>query len=168
MCQPTAPARISNEDETLPASLTAQLLLRRTGNWTRWLHRHWSEISILHAVCSEEPVAGRPRLHAQVCVTLGHFTPADVRVELIPAEPLPPDHPLFDGRSMFGVSVDDNGRRWFAVNTRAASGDAERDWMVRISPSRPVRGVEIHPVTRLLERVPAGTRRREIRRSPAA
>jgi hypothetical protein len=145
--------------ETLPAALTAQLLLRRTGNWSRWLRRHWGEIDVLEAFCSLESIAGRPRLHAQVCITLGHVLPCDLRVELLPAGPLADGHPLSRGRAMFSVAVQSHGRYWFAVNAPAEGEDAERDWVVRISPSRPT-DPEIQPIVRRLKMVPAGTRRR--------
>jgi hypothetical protein len=165
MFQTTAAAMSRHEEleECIPAALTAQLLLRRTGNWARWLARHWSEIDIWDAVYSSESIAGRPRLHAQVCVTLGHILPADIRVELLPATPLPEGHPLARGRAMFSVSVQHNGMYWFAVNTSADPTDAEREWVVRISPSRPVQTAEVQPVVRTLDVVPAGTPRHKIR-----
>ena len=156
------------DDESLPAALTAQLMLRRTGNWARWLRRHWSEITILDAVCSLESIAGRPRLHAQVCVTLGHILPADVRVELLPAEPLTDGSPLARGRAMFSVAVQQNGRYWFAVNASADPEDDQREWVVRISPSRVDLAAGIAPVLRSLDVVPAGTSRHSIRQRHTA
>lgn len=147
------------DDDSLPAALTAQLFLRRTGNWTRWLQRHWSEIDIIEAFCSVEWIAGRPRLHAQVCVTLGHVMPSDVRVELLPAGPLSAAHPLSSGRAMFSVAVQSHGRYWFAVNAPAEMQDVEREWIVRISPSRPA-DPSIVPIVQSLDMVPAGTRQR--------
>ncbi len=152
-------AAMTIDEGNLPAALTAQLLLRRTGNWTRWLRLHWSEIDIMDAFCSMEWIAGRPRLHAQVCLTLGHVLPYDIRVELLPAGPLADAHPLSRGRAMFSVAVQSHGRCWFAVNAPADMDDAEREWVVRISPSRPT-DPDIAAIVRRLDLVPAGTRKR--------
>ena len=160
MLQMTQPSMtMPLEEEKLPSALTAQLLLRRTGNWSRWISRHWGEIAVEDAVYALESIAGRSRLHAQVCVTLGHVLPADIRVELVPAGPLPEGHPLAHGRAMFSVAVLQNGRYWFAVNTSADPADADRSWMVRILPARPAVTGEVQPVARTLDAVPAGTSR---------
>jgi hypothetical protein len=162
MLEMTPGAMTAPDDEALPASLTAQLMLRRTENWARWLRRHWSEITILDAVCSLEWVVGRPRLHAQVCVTLGHILPADVRVEFLPAEALSDGNRLVRGRAMFSVAVQQNGRYWFAVNAPADPNDDQREWVVRISPSRAEVAAGIAPVLRSLDVVPAGASRHSI------
>jgi hypothetical protein len=154
---------VGGNDENLPAGLTAQLFLRRTGNWARWLRRHWSEVAIVDAVWSIESITGRPRLHAQVCVTLGHVLPADIRVELLPAQPLPAAHRLAHGRAMFSVTTRNNGSQWFAVNAPATPEDAEREWIVRISPSHAKAVPEIAAIERKLEVVPSGTSRHDIR-----
>ena len=155
------------QEECFPAALTAQLLLRRTGNWTRWLSRHWDEITVQDGVCSLETIAGRPRLHAQLCVTLGHILPADVRIELLPAAPLTGEHPLARGRAMFSVAVQHGGRYWFAVNAAADPEDDQREWIVRISPSRAEAATQVAPIVRALDLVPDAKQRRRVRCTPA-
>lgn len=135
----------------------------QTENWERWARRHWREVMIYHGVCTHAWISGRPRLHAKVCLSLGHLRPADIRVELLPVAPLPDGHPLSAGRPMFSIGALPEGRYLFGVNARAEAADSEREWLVRICPSRTFVAQEIPTLVRLLDRVPAGTPRRRAR-----
>lgn len=164
---PTVPK--TRPDPVPPVPLLSRLMLNRHENWARWVLRHWSEVAVLDGVESLEWIAGRPRLHAEVCLTLGTLQPADVRVELVPAEPLPDGHPLWHGRAMLSVACLQNGRCWFAVNAAADPDDAVRTWKVRVRPLRPLTGTaDVSPLEYELEPVPAGTPRRRVRHSGAA
>jgi hypothetical protein len=153
-----------------PAQIQPARRLSRLENWGRWVLRHWAEVAIEEGVFSREDIAGRPRLHAEACVILGPLCPADVRVELVPLEPLPDGHPLWHGKAMLSVAALRDGRCWFAVNTTADPADGDRRWTVRVRPARPLVGFSGAPgVARALERVPAGLpRRRSIRAASAS
>lgn len=149
----TSPATIPDR----PDPVLASLLRTRHENWAQWVSRHWAEVRVAEGIRALRWIAGSPRLNADACVTLGSLQPADVRVELLAAEPLPPGHPLRDGRMMFAVSALRNGRYRYAVNAPAAADDAAREWIVRVRPVRPlgVAGVaEAPPATQALRAAP--------------
>ena len=155
-------------DQRGPEFNAPSRVLHRLENWGRWVLRHWREVQIDDGVFSSEQIAGRPRLHAEACISLGTLLPSDVRVELVPADPLPEGHPLWHGKAMFSVAALHNGRYWFAVNASADPADGERLWTVRVRPARPLIGFSEMPVVeRSLDQVPAGTPRRRERRERA-
>jgi hypothetical protein len=129
-------------------------------NWARWARRHWREIMISHGVCSLEWISSQPRLHAKVCLSLGHLLPADIRVVLLPVKSLPDGHPLSSGRPMFSIGAPTSGCYWFGVNARADAADSERKWLIRICPSRTFALQEIPALVQELEMIPSNTLRR--------
>lgn len=138
----------------------------RHENWAAWLLSHWEEVGIVDGVRSLEWVAGRPRLHAEVSVVLGSLLPGDVRVELLPLEPLPDDHPLAHGRVMMRTARLRHERYWFALNTPAEPEDGERRWIVRVRPARSLVGIgDVAPVDLELDPVLAGSSRRRLRQT---
>jgi hypothetical protein len=157
----TAPTAMRDApDSNRPDPVLERLLRLRHENWARWVQEHWPEVRIADGVWSFQPLAGTPRLNAEACVTLGTLQPADVRVELLPGEPLPAGHPLQGGRPMFPVSALQNGRFRFAVNAPAHADDPARRWIVRVRPVRLLATVgDVAPVDGELREVPAETRR---------
>jgi hypothetical protein len=65
---------------------------------------------------------------------------------------------------MLSVASLQDGGYWFAVNAPADPADAQRGWVVRVRPLRPLTGFsDVPAVSRGLEPVPPGTPRRRLR-----
>ena len=138
-------------------------LTHQMENWAQWARHHWREVVISQAVCSLDWISSQPRLHARVCLSLGHLLPADIRVVLLPIEPLPANHPLAAGRPMFSIGAPTGGCHRFGVNARADAADSERRWLVRICPSRTFALQELPVLVQELEMISSNTVKRGIR-----
>ena len=146
-----------------PEPQTLERLSPQIENWAQWARHHWGEVIISQGVCSLEWISSQPRLHARVCLSLGHLLPSDIRVVLLPSRPLPECHPLSAGRPMLSIGTPTSGCYWFGVNARADATDSERKWLVRICPSRTFALQEIPVLVQELEMIPSNTVKRDIR-----
>lgn len=132
-------------DQRIPGTPNARTAQGRAETWARWVAMHWPEVRIVEASMALTRIAGHPRLHAIVSITLGHLLPADVHVEALPD--------YGSGRiTLFSAAALRNGRYRYVTNAAAAEGDAHRSWTIRISPAREMPpGVEVAPATAPVE-----------------